>query len=49
MAVQSPQDETRRAIARHVRDANGYGVEDTLLRDDGVTIESPAVGAEANA
>jgi acyl-CoA dehydrogenase family protein 9 len=48
MAVQSPQDETRRAIARHVRDANGYGVEDTLLRDDGVTIESPAFGAEAN-
>jgi len=33
-----------------VRDAKGYGVEDVLLRDDdGVVIEPPAVGSEANA
>ena len=29
--------------------ADAEGVEDTLLRDDGVTIEPPAVGVEANA
>jgi acyl-CoA dehydrogenase family protein 9 len=49
IAIQSPQDETRRTVARHVRDAKGYGVEDTLLRDDGVALEPPAVPAEANA
>jgi hypothetical protein len=54
IAIQSPEDEVRRTIARHVRDAKGYGVEDTLLRDDGVAdavvaIEPPAVGVEANA
>ena len=50
IAIQSPQDDARRAIAKHVRDAKGYGVEDTLLRaDDGVVIEPPAVGSEANA
>ncbi|HKP15602.1 MAG TPA: acyl-CoA dehydrogenase family protein [Gemmatimonadaceae bacterium] len=50
IAIQSPQDETRRAIAKHVRAAKGYGVEDTLLRgEDGVVIEPPAVGSEANA
>jgi alkylation response protein AidB-like acyl-CoA dehydrogenase len=49
LAIQSPQDETRRTIARQVREARGYGVEDTLLRgDDGVVIEPPAVGTEAN-
>jgi len=50
IAIQSPQDDTRRAVAKHVRAAKGYGVEDTLLRaDDGVVIEPPAVGSEANA
>jgi acyl-CoA dehydrogenase family protein 9 len=50
IAIQSPQDDTRRAIAKHVREAKGYGVDDTLLRsDDGVVIEPPAVGSEANA
>ena len=50
IAIQSPQDDARRAIAKYVRDAKGYGVEDTLLRsDDGVVIEPPAVGSEANA
>ena len=39
----------RRTVARQVREAKGYGVEDTLLRDDGVVIETPTVGAEANA
>jgi hypothetical protein len=49
LAIQSPQDEMRRTIARQVREARGYGVEDTLLRgDDGVVIEPPAVGTEAN-
>ncbi|MFL5618942.1 MAG: acyl-CoA dehydrogenase family protein [Gemmatimonadaceae bacterium] len=50
LAIQSPEDDRRRTIARHVRDARGYGVEDTLLRgDDAVVIEPPAIGAEANA
>jgi hypothetical protein len=38
----------RRTVARHVRSAKGYGVEDTLLRDDGVAIEPQAAAAEAN-
>jgi acyl-CoA dehydrogenase family protein 9 len=33
-ALQSPQDETRRAVARHVRADKGYGVLDAILRDD---------------
>jgi len=50
LTIQSPQDEARRAVARYVREAKGYGVEDVLLRDDdGVVIEPPAVGSEANA
>ena len=50
IAIQSPQDEARRTIAKHVREAKGYGVDDTLLHgDDGVVIEPPAVGSEANA
>jgi len=50
IAIQSPQDEERRTVARHVRAAKGYGVEDALLReDDGVVIEPPTVGSEANA
>jgi acyl-CoA dehydrogenase family protein 9 len=48
IAIQSPQDETRRVVARHVREAKGYGVEDTLLHDDdGVVIEQPPVTTEA--
>jgi hypothetical protein len=35
-------------VARHVREAKGYGVEDTLLHDDdGVVIEQPPVTTEA--
>jgi alkylation response protein AidB-like acyl-CoA dehydrogenase len=50
IAIQSPQDDARRTIAKHVREAKGYGVDDTLLHgDDGVVIEPPAVGSEANA
>jgi len=50
IAIQSPQDDARRTIAKHVREARGYGVDDTLLHgDDGVVIEPPAVGSEANA
>ena len=49
VAIQSPQDETRRVVARHVRDAKGYGVEDTLLRDDAVALEPPPAHVEANA
>ena len=48
IAIQAPQDETRRVVARHVREAKGYGVEDTLLHDDdGVVIEQPPVTTEA--
>src|SRR6478609_2501523 len=31
ITLQSPQDETRRVVARHVREAGGYGVVNTLL------------------
>jgi hypothetical protein len=31
VALQSPQDETRRAVARTVRTRHGYGVSDALL------------------
>ena len=48
IAIQSPQDETRRLVARHVREAKGYGVEDTLLHDDeGVVSKQPPVTTEA--
>ena len=48
IAIQSPQDGTRRLVARHVREAKGYGVEDTLLHDDErVVIERPDVTTEA--
>jgi acyl-CoA dehydrogenase family protein 9 len=47
IAIQSPQDETRRTVARHVRSAKGYGGGDTRLRDDGVAIEPQAAAAEA--
>jgi alkylation response protein AidB-like acyl-CoA dehydrogenase len=47
IAIQSPQDETRRAVARHVRDAKGYGVVDALLQgDDGVVVETTPVISE---
>ena len=44
-AILSAQDETRRTVARHVREAKGYGVADTLLHaDDGVVVEAtPAI------
>jgi len=32
--LQSPQDETRRLVARHVREAGGYGVVNTLLHTE---------------
>jgi hypothetical protein len=48
IAIQSPQDETRRAVARHVRDAKGYGVVDALLQDGGgVVVEKTPVISEA--
>ncbi|MFI5256687.1 MAG: acyl-CoA dehydrogenase family protein [Gemmatimonadales bacterium] len=34
IAIQSPQDETRRAVARGVREAGGYGVTSPILPDD---------------
>jgi alkylation response protein AidB-like acyl-CoA dehydrogenase len=34
IALQSPQDETRRLVARHVREAGGYGVVNTLLHTE---------------
>jgi acyl-CoA dehydrogenase family protein 9 len=33
VALQSPQDETRRVVARGVRDAGGYGVESAIMTD----------------
>jgi alkylation response protein AidB-like acyl-CoA dehydrogenase len=43
IAIHSPQDETRRTVARHVREAKGYGVEDTLMHSDGdVVVEKVA-------
>jgi acyl-CoA dehydrogenase family protein 9 len=33
-AIQSPQDESRRAVARGVREAGGYGVPNAILSDD---------------
>jgi hypothetical protein len=34
LGVQSPQDETRRAVARGVREAGGYAVTSAILSDD---------------
>ncbi|HET9012097.1 MAG TPA: acyl-CoA dehydrogenase family protein [Gemmatimonadaceae bacterium] len=34
LTIQSAQDETRRAVAKQVRDAAGYGVEDALLPEE---------------
>jgi acyl-CoA dehydrogenase family protein 9 len=39
--VQSPQDETRRAVARAVREADGYGVTNALLSDDDTVSRAP--------
>jgi acyl-CoA dehydrogenase family protein 9 len=33
-SLESKQDELRRTVARHVREAKGYGVDDALLHDD---------------
>jgi acyl-CoA dehydrogenase family protein 9 len=33
-SIQSPQDDTRRAVARGVRDASGYAVTSAILSDD---------------
>jgi acyl-CoA dehydrogenase family protein 9 len=44
ITLQSPQDETRRLVARHVREAGGYGVVNTLLHDD----IDKGLGAEAS-
>lgn len=44
ITLQSPQDETRRLVARHVRQDGGYGVVNTLLRneiDTGLDAVSP--------
>jgi len=40
-AIQSPQDEIRRAVARGVREAEGYGVTSALLTDDDTANRSP--------
>jgi hypothetical protein len=34
LAIQSAQDETRRAVARGVRERGGYGVNDAILPSD---------------
>jgi acyl-CoA dehydrogenase family protein 9 len=34
LAIESPQDETRRVVARDVREAGGYGVADAILRSE---------------
>jgi alkylation response protein AidB-like acyl-CoA dehydrogenase len=44
ITLQSPQDETRRLVARHVREAGGYGVVNTLLH----TEISDGLGAEVS-
>jgi len=40
-AIQSPQDEIRRAVARGVREAEGYGVTSALLTDDDTANRAP--------
>jgi acyl-CoA dehydrogenase family protein 9 len=40
-AIQSPQDELRRAVARGVREAAGYGVTSALLSDDDTKSRAP--------
>jgi hypothetical protein len=48
ITLQSPQDETRRVVARHVREAGGYGVVNTLLHpelEDGLSADVPKTPA----
>jgi acyl-CoA dehydrogenase family protein 9 len=48
ITLQSPQDETRRVVARHVREAGGYGVVNTLLHTeirDGLAAEASSGSA----
>jgi len=45
ITLQSPQDETRRLVARHVREAGGYGVVNTLLHTE---IRDGLAGAPSN-
>ncbi|HEX7979574.1 MAG TPA: acyl-CoA dehydrogenase family protein [Gemmatimonadaceae bacterium] len=48
ISLQSPQDETRRLVARHVREAGGYGVVNTLLHTeitDGLAAEASSTSA----
>jgi acyl-CoA dehydrogenase family protein 9 len=46
-AMQSPQDELRRAVAQTVRDAGGYFVSDTIL-ETGPDRQSAEVGSESH-
>ena len=41
LAIQSPQDETRRVVARSVREAEGYGVTSAILSDDDTVSRAP--------
>jgi hypothetical protein len=41
LSIQSPQDETRRAVARGVREAEGYGVTSAILSDDDTVSRAP--------
>jgi acyl-CoA dehydrogenase family protein 9 len=44
ITLQSPEDEARRVVARHVREAGGYGVVNTLLHTelgDGLSADAP--------
>ncbi len=48
ITLQSPEDETRRIVARHVREAGGYGVVNTLLHTDvenGIPAQAPRTPA----
>jgi acyl-CoA dehydrogenase family protein 9 len=52
ITLQSPQDETRRLVARHVREAGGYGVVNTLLHTeihDGLAAEPSSDSATTEA
>ncbi len=41
LAIQSPQDEARRAVARGVREAEGYGVTSAILSDEDTGSRAP--------
>jgi hypothetical protein len=49
VSLESPQDEMRRAVAQHVRDANGYGVEDSILPEGPEARRPVARGPEERA